>query len=128
MANSCILSVSQERKQTNMTENQIYVVETLARFFSPSYYALRKFTGCSIQGVDEDLFMMTLKLPLSVTGRKFNYLTVAVNGLDYVDVTCTKVSTRLGKTTTKVVHNWENLCGEDVARIFREATGVATHF
>ena len=111
-----------------MTENQIYVVETLARFFSPSYYALRKFTGCSIQGVDEDLFMMTLKLPLSVTGRKFNYLTVAVNGLDYVDVTCTKVSTRLGKTTTKVVHNWENLCGEDVARIFREATGVATHF
>ncbi|MBO5827206.1 MAG: hypothetical protein J6R59_01835 [Paludibacteraceae bacterium] len=83
-------------------------------------------TGCKSIIVDEKNFSVKCMLPLTVTGRKWNVLEIRINGLDLVDVKCSKVTTRNFKSTTKVVHEWENLYGEDVYRIFREATGVAT--
>ena len=108
-----------------MTNTQ-YIAQTLIGFLSPSINAFRVMTGCKSIIVDEKNFSVKCILPLTVTGRKWNVLTITVNGLDLVDITCTKVSNRLGKQTVKVVHEMENMYGEDVARIFRETTGVAT--
>lgn len=83
-------------------------------------------TGCKSIIVDEKNFSVKCVLPLTVTGRKWNVMTITVNGLDLVDIVCSKVTTRNFKTTEKVVHEMENMYGEDVARIFRETTGVAT--
>ena len=106
--------------------NTQYIAQTLIGFLSPSINAFRVMTGCKSIIVDEKNFSVKCILPLTVTGRKWNVLEIRVNGLDLVDVKCSKVTTRNFKTTTKVVHEWENLYGEDVLRIFRETTGVAT--
>ena len=108
-----------------MTNTQ-YIAQTLIGFLSPSINAFRVMTGCKSIIVDEKNFSVKCVLPLTVTGRKWNVMTITVNGLDLVDIVCSKVTTRNFKTTEKVVHEMENMYGEDVARIFRETTGVAT--
>jgi hypothetical protein len=108
-----------------MTNTQ-YIAQTLIGFLSPSINAFRVMTGCKSIIVDEKNFSVKCILPLTVTGRKWNVMTITVNGLDLVDITCSKVTTRNFKTTEKVVHEMENMYGEDVLRIFRETTGVAT--
>ena len=108
-----------------MTNTQ-YIAQTLISFLSPSINAFRVMTGCKSIIVDEKNFSVKCVLPLTVTGRKWNVMTITVNGLDLVDIVCSKVTTRNFKTTEKVVHEMENMYGEDVLRIFRETTGVAT--
>jgi hypothetical protein len=117
---------SHEQDKHKIMNNTQYIAQTLIGFLSPSINAFRAMTGCKSIIVDEKNFSVKCMLPLTVTGRKWNVLEIRVNGLDLVDVKCSKVTTRNFKSTTKVVHEWENLYGEDVHRIFREATGVAT--
>ena len=102
------------------------IAQTLIGFLSPSINAFCVMTGCKSIIVDEENFSVKCVLPLTVTGRKWNVMTITVNGLDLVDIVCSKVTTRNFKTTEKVVHEMENMYGEDVHRIFRETTGVAT--
>lgn len=83
-------------------------------------------TGCKSIIVDKTKNSVRCVLPLTVTGRKWNHMTITHNGLDLIDIVCHKVTNRLGKTIIKEVYRMENMFGEDVLRIFRETTGVAT--
>ena len=103
-----------------MTKTEI--AQTLISFLSPSINAFCVMTGCKSIIVDEKNFSVKCVLPLTVTGRKWNVLDITLNALDLVDVKCSKNTAR----GFKMVHEWENLYGEDVYRIFREATGVET--
>lgn len=118
---------------TNMSNiqyiaNELLFFLTLSENFENSVRDFRIMTGAKQIIVDEKNHSIKCILPMSVTGRKWNILDITVNGLDLVDVKCSKWTKVRGSAsyTTKVVHEWENLYGEDVYRIFREATGVET--
>lgn len=102
--------------------NELLYLLTLSENFENSVSDFRFMTGAKQIIVDEKNHSIKCILPLSVTGRKWNVLDITLNAWDYVDVKCSK-NTKRGY---KLVHEWENLCGEDVYRIFREATGVET--
>lgn len=110
-----------------MTQNQIYIIETLAQLLSKSYRMLEKTTGCVIREVDTKKFSMTLKFPKSSACSKWNLLTLSVNGWDYIDMTLEKESNYKGVKKVKEFYSLENIPGECVLRIFREVTGVATY-
>ena len=112
---------------TNMTNiqyiaNELLFFLTLSENFENSVRDFRIMTGAKQIIVDEKNHSIKCILPLTVTGRKWNVLDITINGLDLVDVKCSKNTAR----GYKLVHEWENLYGEDVYRIFREATGVET--
>lgn len=112
---------------TNMTNiqyiaNELLFFLTLSENFENSVRDFRIMTGAKQIIVDEKNHSIKCILPLTVTGRKWNVLDITLNGLDLVDVKCSKNTAR----GFKMVHEWENLYGEDVYRIFREATGVET--
>lgn len=112
---------------TNMSNiqyiaNELLFFLTLSENFENSVRDFRIMTGAKQIIVDEKNHSIKCILPLTVTGRKWNILDITLNGLDLVDVKCSKNTAR----GFKMVHEWENLYGEDVYRIFREATGVET--
>ena len=112
---------------TNMSNiqyiaNELLFFLTLSENFENSVRDFRIMTGAKQIIVDEKNHSIKCILPLTVTGRKWNVLDITLNGLDLVDVKCSKNTAR----GYKLVHEWENLYGEDVYRIFREATGVET--
>lgn len=102
--------------------NELLFFLTLSENFENSVRDFRIMTGAKQIIVDEKNHSIKCILPLTVTGRKWNVLDITLNGLDLVDVKCSKNTAR----GFKMVHEWENLYGEDVYRIFREATGVET--
>jgi hypothetical protein len=102
--------------------NELLYFLTLSDNFENSVRDFRIMTGAKQIIVDEKNHSIKCILPLTVTGRKWNVLDITLNGLDLVDVKCSKNTVR----GYKLVHEWENLYGEDVYRIFREATGVET--
>lgn len=120
------MSVEQQTIQ-NMSNiqyiaNELLYLLTLSENFENSVSDFRMMTGAKQIIVDEKNHSIKCILPLTITGRKWNVLDITLNAWDYVDVKCSK-NTKRGY---KLVHEWENLCGEDVYRIFREATGVET--
>ena len=105
---------------TNMSNiqyiaNELLYFLTLSENFENSVRDFRIMTGAKQIIVDEKNHSIKCILPLTITGRKWNVL-------DLVDVKCSKNTAR----GYNLVHEWENLYGEDVYRIFREATGVET--
>lgn len=102
------------------------LTSTLIGFLSPSVNAFCAMTGCKMIIENEKERSITCILPLTVTGRKWNRMTITHNGLDLIDIVCEKLTVRNFKQTVKEVYRMENMFGEDVLRIFRETTGVAT--
>lgn len=120
------MSVEQQTIQ-NMSNiqyiaNELLFFLTLSENFENCVRDFRIMTGAKQIIVDEKNHSVKCVLPLTITRRKWNVLDITLNAWDYVDVKCSK-NTKRGY---KLVHEWENLCGEDVYRIFREATGVET--
>lgn len=102
--------------------NELLRFLTLSENFENSVRDFRFMTGAKQIIVDEKNYSIKCILPLTTTGRKWNVLDITINGLDLVDVKCSK-NTKRGY---KLVHEWKNLYAEDVYRVFREATGVET--
>ena len=113
---------------TQYIANELLRFLTLSENFEDSVYDFNRTTGAKQIIVDEKNYSVKCILPLSVTGNKWNILEISVNGLDLVDIKCSKRTKQRGgwSYNTKVVHEWENLYAEDVYRIFREKTGVET--
>ena len=107
-----------------------YIATDLISILCPSKNPIsgfRAMTGCKMIMVDHEKYAVKCCLPLTTTGRKWNYMTISVNGKDLIDIVCEKFSTRGGKISNKEVFRMENMYRDQVLRIFREKTGVATY-
>lgn len=113
---------------TQYIANELLRILTLSEKFEESVYEFKAATGAKQIVVDEKNYSIKCVLPMTTTGRKWNILEITINGLDLVDIKCSKWYKKRGDFSyvTKIVHEWENLQAEDVYRIFREATGVET--
>ena len=102
--------------------NEMLYFLTLSENFENSVRDFRFMTGAKQIIVDEKNHSVKCILPLTATGRKQNVLDITLNAWDLIDIKISKNTAR----GYKLVQEWENLYGEDVYRIFREATGVET--